>query len=126
MVTLISYALVMLGAANWLCIGLMQYDFVAGFFGTQSSFLSRFVYIVVGFAAIWLLIATIKGRGTVKINSNIFAKKRQNQNSIQQNTQTYNQNNINRFPQEYQTDTNIELGNEIHQSNSHTHHNPFD
>ena len=51
----------MVGAANWLCIGLMQY-FVAGFFGTQSSFLSRLIYIVVGFAAIWFLIMAIKQR----------------------------------------------------------------
>lgn len=142
MITLISFVLVMLGAANWLCIGLMQYDFVAGFFGTQSSFLSRLIYIVIGFGAIWFLIATLRGRGTVKINSNGFGKKQKNsqympnQNMSGQNMQNFpqeyqnrphqEQNNVSNHQDRQNTTQNVELGNEIHERNAHTHQNPFD
>lgn len=74
MITLISFFIVLLGAFNWLSIGLMQYDFVAGIFGTQSSFLSRTVYILVGFAAVWLIVTTILQKGKIKINDNGFKK----------------------------------------------------
>lgn len=74
MVTLISFFIVLLGAFNWFSIGLMQYDFVAGVFGTQSSFLSRATYIVVGFAAIWIIIMAIVQKGKIKINENGFKK----------------------------------------------------
>lgn len=74
MITLISFFIVLLGAFNWLSIGLMQYDFVAGVFGTQSSFLSRMIYILVGFAAVWLIITTFLQKGKIKINDNGFKK----------------------------------------------------
>lgn len=74
MITLISFFVVLLGAFNWLSIGLMQYDFVAGIFGTQSSFLSRTIYILVGFAAIWLIVTTFLQKGRIKINDNGFKK----------------------------------------------------
>jgi len=74
MITLISFFIVLLGAFNWLSIGLMQYDFVAGIFGTQSSFLSRTIYILVGFAAVWLVITTFLQKGRIKINDNGFKK----------------------------------------------------
>ena len=32
---IISFLILILGGLNWLSIGLLQYDFVAGFFGTQ-------------------------------------------------------------------------------------------
>lgn len=74
MITLISFILLLIGAANWMSIGLMQYDFVAGFFGTQSSFLSRTIYIIIGFAAIWILFSAFKQKGKIKINDNGFKK----------------------------------------------------
>ena len=74
MITLISFFIVLLGTFNWLSIGLMQYDFVAGIFGTQSSFLSRAVYIVVGFAGVWLVIMAFVQRGRIKINDNGFKR----------------------------------------------------
>lgn len=74
MITLISFFVVLLGAFNWLSIGLMQYDFVAGIFGTQSSFLSRTIYIFVGFAGIWLIVTTFLQKGRIKINDNGFKK----------------------------------------------------
>ena len=74
MVTLISFFVILLGAFNWFSIGLMQYDFIAGIFGTQSSFLSRAVYILVGFAAIWFVIMAFVQKGRIKINDNGFKK----------------------------------------------------
>jgi uncharacterized membrane protein YuzA (DUF378 family) len=74
MVTFISFILVMAGCANWLIIGLMQYDFVAGVFGTQSSLLSRLIYIAIGVGAIWLVIMSFVQKGRIKINDNGFKK----------------------------------------------------
>lgn len=74
MITLISFFVVLLGAFNWFSIGLMQYDFVAGIFGTQSSFLSRAIYIVVGFAGIWMVIMAFAQKGRIKINDNGFKR----------------------------------------------------
>ncbi|MGI5842122.1 MAG: DUF378 domain-containing protein [Christensenellales bacterium] len=88
MITLISFIIVLLGAANWLCIGLMQYDFVAGIFGTQSSLLSRLIYIIIGFAALWLILMLFKQKGQIKITSNGFmGRKKQNREANHEYTQ---------------------------------------
>lgn len=68
MITLIAFILCILGCLNWFCIGFFQYDFVAGIFGYQANIFSRIIYIIIGFAALWLTFAVIKykGRLTVK------------------------------------------------------------
>lgn len=124
MITLISFILIMVGAGNWLCIGLMQYDFIAGFFGTQSSFMSRLIYIVVGFGAIWFLFMTIKGRGKVKINDNGFKKdplqkEKKYQMPDEKNLPKDNSLNQMEFGRDYGED--YENNHE-----NHNHHNPFD
>ena len=68
MITLISYLIVMVGAFNWFCIGVLQFDFIAGMFGSQANIFSRLVYAIVGFSAIWLLYATIKSKGRILVN----------------------------------------------------------
>jgi uncharacterized membrane protein YuzA (DUF378 family) len=45
--------LVIIGALNWLLVGLFQFDLVASIFGGQQSFLSRIVYALVGVSGIW-------------------------------------------------------------------------
>lgn len=45
--------LVIVGALNWLLVGLFQFDLVAALFGGQDSALSRIVYSLVGFAGLW-------------------------------------------------------------------------
>ncbi len=72
MLALISFIVVMVGAINWFCIGLLQYDFVAGLFGSQSSMFSRIVYIAVGLGALVLLYNLIENKGKIKFN---FKKK---------------------------------------------------
>lgn len=69
MLTIISFILTILGCINWLMVGLLQYDFVAGIFGYQSSILSRIVYIIVGVASLFLVFKLIKGKGTIAVFS---------------------------------------------------------
>ena len=47
----ISLTLVIIGALNWLLIGLFDFDLVASLFGTMSL-LSRIVYSLVGIAGL--------------------------------------------------------------------------
>lgn len=49
----IALFLVIVGALNWLLVGLFQFDLVATIFGGQQSFLSRAVYSLVGIAGLW-------------------------------------------------------------------------
>lgn len=69
MLTIISFILTLLGSINWLMIGLLQYDFIAGIFGFQASIFSRIIYIVFGLASIILVFKTIKGKGTLSVFS---------------------------------------------------------
>ena len=49
----IALLLIIVGALNWLLVGLFQFDLVATIFGGQNSFLSRAVYILVGLSGLW-------------------------------------------------------------------------
>ncbi len=75
MLSLFAFILVMVGAINWFCIGLLQFDFVAGLFGSQASIFSRIAYVAVGISAIIILFNLIKNKGKVVFNlSKIKAK----------------------------------------------------
>lgn len=67
MLSLISFILVCIGSINWFCIGILQYDFVAGIFGSQSNIFSRLIYTLVGIASIIVIanFVTNKGRFVV-------------------------------------------------------------
>ena len=69
MLTIIAFLLTILGCVNWLLIGLLQYDFVAGIFGFQSSVFSRIIYIIIGAASIFLVFKLIKSKGTLPVFS---------------------------------------------------------
>ena len=47
----IALTLVIIGAINWLLIGLFNYDLVATIFGTMSV-MSRIIYVLVGIAGL--------------------------------------------------------------------------
>lgn len=49
----LALTLVIIGALNWLLVGLLQYDLVAALFGGSSSLLSRLIYTLVGIAGIY-------------------------------------------------------------------------
>ena len=45
--------LVIIGALNWLSVGLFQFDVVAALFGGMSSIISRIVYSLVGVCGLY-------------------------------------------------------------------------
>lgn len=49
----LALVIVIIGALNWLLLGLFQYDLVAAIFGGSSSFVSRTVYTIVGLAGLY-------------------------------------------------------------------------
>ena len=63
MLKIVAFILTVLGGLNWLAIGMLQYDFVAGIFGTQANVFSRIVYIFIGVAAVYLTVAIIANKG---------------------------------------------------------------
>ena len=48
----IALALVIIGALNWLLVGLFQFDLVASIFGGQEEAGSRVIYTIVGIAGL--------------------------------------------------------------------------
>ena len=69
MFTIIAFLLTIAGSINWLLIGLLQYDFVAGIFGFQASVFSRLIYIIIGSASVFLVFKLFKGKGTIAVFS---------------------------------------------------------
>jgi uncharacterized membrane protein YuzA (DUF378 family) len=57
----------MAGCVNWLLVGLLQYDFVAGIFGYQGSVFSRIIYIIIGAGAIFFLFKVLTEKGKIEI-----------------------------------------------------------
>lgn len=55
MVSKISLVLVIIGALNWLLIGLFGYDIVGAIFGGQMAIMSRIIFTLVGFAGLWCI-----------------------------------------------------------------------
>ena len=49
-----AFILVIIGALNWLGIGLFSFDLVAFLFGSMTI-LTRIVYVLVGLSAVWLI-----------------------------------------------------------------------
>ena len=49
----IALALIIIGAMNWLLVGLFEIDAVALLFGGASSMISRVVYVLVGISGLW-------------------------------------------------------------------------
>ena len=50
----IALALVIIGAINWLLIGIFNFNLVDTIFGTMSI-ISRIVYILVGISGLWCI-----------------------------------------------------------------------
>lgn len=47
--------LVIIGAINWLLVGLFKFDLVGVLFGGQDSLLARIVFVIVGLAGLWCI-----------------------------------------------------------------------
>lgn len=51
----VALSLVIIGALNWLLVGLFQYDLVAGIFGGADAVVARIIYSLVGIAGLWCI-----------------------------------------------------------------------
>lgn len=51
----LAWWLIIIGALNWLLVGLFQLDVVAAVFGGSEVMWSRVVYVLIGLAGIYLL-----------------------------------------------------------------------
>lgn len=60
-----AFILTILGGLNWLAIGMLQYDFVAGIFGTQANIFSRLIYAIIGIASVYTLFLAIANKGRI-------------------------------------------------------------
>ncbi len=50
-----ALTLVIIGAINWLLVGLFRFDLVAALFGGTSAIISRIVYVIVGLAGLYCI-----------------------------------------------------------------------
>ncbi len=51
----LALVLVIIGALNWLLVGLFKFDLVASIFGGSAAILSRVVYTIIGLAGIYAI-----------------------------------------------------------------------
>ena len=58
----IALGLVVVGALNWLLVGLFRLDLVATLFGGSNSLLSRIIYSLVGLGGLWSLSLFVRSR----------------------------------------------------------------
>ncbi|MCL2177023.1 MAG: DUF378 domain-containing protein [Firmicutes bacterium] len=68
MISLISLILVIIGAVNWLFVGIFQLDLVATVFGGSGSVLSVITYIIIGLAGLWLIGYLVRVRADMNTN----------------------------------------------------------
>ena len=61
----VSLLLVIIGALNWLMVGLLQFDAVAWLCGGQTAVISRIIYAVVGIAGLWCISLLFREREPV-------------------------------------------------------------
>ena len=67
MLTFIALILTIIGCINWLLIGLLQYDFIAGLFGYQASIFSRLCYIIIRVGCLSLIIRILIYKASLKV-----------------------------------------------------------
>ena len=58
----ISLLLVIVGAINWLLVGVFQFDLVAWVFGWQGAVISRILYTIIGAAGLWSISLLFRDR----------------------------------------------------------------
>lgn len=62
----IALGLVIVGALNWLLVGLFRYDLVSSLFGGPQTLISRVIYTLVGVAGIWCISLFVRPRESVE------------------------------------------------------------
>ena len=61
-----SLILTIIGAINWLLVGLFQFDLVAYICGGQGAVISRIIYTIVGIAGLWCISLLFREHGRVE------------------------------------------------------------
>ena len=64
-----ALVIVIIGAINWLLIGLFGFDLVAAIFGGQTAILSRIIYTIVGIAGLWSIGMLFKDKTPITDNN---------------------------------------------------------
>lgn len=64
--TVISFILVIVGALNWLLVGIFSFDLVAFIFGSMSV-VTRIIYGLVGIASLWVIFYLLMYRPIQKV-----------------------------------------------------------
>lgn len=67
MIDTISLLLVIVGAVNWLLVGMFQFDIVAWLFGGQGALISRIIYTIIGAAGLWCISLLFRDKDRVKM-----------------------------------------------------------
>lgn len=62
----LALVIVIIGALNWLLMGLFQYDLVAAIFNTSTSIASRTIYTIVGLAGLYSISLLFRESAPVK------------------------------------------------------------
>ena len=83
MISIIAFVLTIVGAINWFFIGILQYDFVAGLFGSQANLFSRIVYFLVGIAGIVVVANFISNKGKFMVS---FANAQEDYNDMKRSS----------------------------------------
>ena len=61
-----SLVITILGAINWLLVGLCQFDLVAYICGGQAAVVSRVIYTIVGIAGLWCISLLFRERRSAR------------------------------------------------------------
>lgn len=64
-----ALVVVIIGALNWLLIGLFGFDLVAAIFGGQGALISRIIYTIVGIAGLWTITLLFRDKESISDNS---------------------------------------------------------
>ena len=117
MLSFISFILVCIGSLNWFSIGILQYDFVAGLFGSQSNIFSRLIYTIVGVASFVVIANLLKNKGKFTVSfkkanneySNYITEKKQDEKEMAlASTESSKDQAIENRERKFQDKTNIE------------------
>ena len=76
MINLICFVFAMIGGINWLSIGLVQFDFIAGIFGSQAHVASRMFYVFFGLACGYLIYKAIATKGKIELKREKLKKEK--------------------------------------------------
>ena len=70
-----SLVITIIGAINWLLVGLFQFDLVAWIFGGQGAILSRIIYTIIALAGIWCISLLFRENEMVESRNDIIDDK---------------------------------------------------